>query len=120
MRIRLTIAAIAAAGVVEVVAAQTPAPAGATPCVEVEVNGERSPSYACLTEKLLPADAKKAARPGGGLASESIVQRPAPQLGLFNHAATSHRMGNTFGTSVYPQRPPAPPPGGPSIPRPQP
>jgi hypothetical protein len=76
-------------------------------CVEVMVNGERTPSYACLTQKLSPAAAQRGtgdAQPG--MASEAIVQRPSNQLGLFNRAATGHRMGNTFGTSVHPQRPP--------------
>ena len=84
-------------------------------CVEVEVNGVRTPSYACLTQKL------RAAKPGQnpntlpGLNSEQILNRPGNQLGLFNRAATSNRMGNTFGTSVYPQRPPPPPPSSPYI-----
>lgn len=75
-------------------------------CVEVEVDGVRAPSYNCLSQKLQP----KATGPNGAtapkLASEEIIQRPSNQLGLFNRAATGHRMGNTFGTSVYPQRPP--------------
>lgn len=76
-------------------------------CLEVTVNAQRTPSYDCLTQKLQPKaqpHAADGAQPG--LASEAIVQRPSNQLGLFNRAATSSRMGNTFGTSVYPQRPP--------------
>jgi len=41
--------------------------------------------------------------------SEAIIQRPSNQLGVFNRAAAGHRMGNNFGTSVYPQRPPEKP-----------
>ena len=92
--------------------------AQAQPCVEVAVNGERTPSYDCLTEKMRPpasARAPDAAQPG--LASEAIVQRPSNELGLFNRAATGHRMGNTFGTSVYPQRPPPVAPSSPLITR---
>lgn len=91
-------------------AAQTPPSGGGEAdgsCVEVVVNGERTPAYDCLTRKLaptLPARGPDDAAPG--LASEAITQRPGNQLGLFNRAATGHRMGNTFGTSVYPQRPP--------------
>lgn len=91
------------------------APAPASSCIEVTVNGERVPSYDCMTDKLRPS----AAAPGAanqGLASEAIVQRPSNQLGLFNRAATEHRMGNTFGTSVYPQRPPAAVPSSPLMP----
>jgi hypothetical protein len=120
MRTWLAIAAVAAAGMAKVGAAQTPARAEAAPCVEVQVNGERAPSYPCLSRKLLPADGKATANRGGGLASESIVQRPSNQLGLFNHAATSHRMGNAFGTAVHPQRPATAPPPAPVIPRAQP
>ncbi|WP_432240997.1 hypothetical protein [Herbaspirillum robiniae] len=78
----------------------------ASACVDVEVNGVRSRSYDCLTEKLKPKAALQAARTGG-LNSEQIVNQPSNQLGLFNRAAMANRMGNTFGTSVYPQRPPA-------------
>lgn len=92
---------------------------GADSCVEVVVNGERTPSYACLTQKLRPTAPPRA--PDGaqpGMASEAITQRPSNQLGLFNRAATEHRMGNTFGTSVYPQRPPPVVPASPLITRP--
>lgn len=79
-------------------------------CVEVEVNGVRAPSYNCLSQKLTPsAKPNKADGKAPQIASEAIVQRPSNQLGLFNRAATSNRMGNTFGTSVYPQRPPTRP-----------
>lgn len=87
----------------------------AASCVEVEVNGVRAPSYACLTQKLRAAKPGPNPNPLPGLASEQILNRPGNQLGLFNRAATSNRMGNTFGTSVYPQRPPAPIPGSPYI-----
>lgn len=96
-------------GVCGVAAAQDTAKAtnaGVDSCAEVTVNGERTPSYECLTQKLqpkAPARGPEDAQPG--MASEAIVQRPSNQLGLFNRAATGHRMGNTFGTSVYPQRP---------------
>jgi hypothetical protein len=88
-------------------------------CVEVAVNGERAPSYDCLTQKLRPPVPPRGpddAQPG--MASEAITQRPSNQLGLFNRAATGHRMGNTFGTSVYPQRPPPVAPSSPLIPKP--
>ncbi|MNS86197.1 hypothetical protein [Cupriavidus necator] len=105
-------------------AAAGPAPGAGTadsaPCVEVEVNGERAPSFPCLTQKLQSPNAGKRAPPGSRLAAEAIAQRPSNQLGLYNEAATSHRMGNNFGTSVYPQRPASPVPGAPVIPRAQP
>lgn len=77
----------------------------AATCIEVEVNGERAPSFSCLTAKLSPNS--NVARPTAipHLASDVTTGRPSNQLGLFNYSATSQRMGNTFGTSVYPQRP---------------
>lgn len=74
-------------------------------CVEVEVDGVRAPSYDCWSQKLQPTATTTATR-SGQLASEDIISRPSNQLGVFNRAATGHRMGNNFGTSVYPQRPP--------------
>lgn len=74
-------------------------------CVEVEVDGVRAPSYNCLSQKLQPKVAPNSTTTPL-MGSEAIIQRPSNQLGLFNRAATGHRMGNTFGTSVYPQRPP--------------
>lgn len=88
------------------VSAAEASPQDAEPtCIEVEVNGERAPSYACLSQRLRPSasnDPRRDVTP----ASEAIVQRPGNALGVFNRAATANRMGNTFGTSVHPQRPP--------------
>ena len=86
-------------------------------CIEATVNGERAPSYDCLTQKMRPpASAPRDAEGTPQLASEAIANRPSNQLGLFNRAATSTRMGNTFGPSVYPQRPPPVAPVSPLIP----
>lgn len=85
-------------------------------CIEVEVDGVRAPSYACLSERLRPAAPQSAPRETG-IASEAVLQRPGNQLGVFNRAATANRMGNTFGTSVYPQRPPVVTPALPFGPR---
>jgi hypothetical protein len=107
---------LAAAAPLSVLAAEAPPATGDKQvCVDVEVNGQRAPSFSCLTEKLTPrADAKNAA--SMTIASEAIVNRASNQLGLFNRAATSHRMGNTFGTSARPQRPPPATPASPLIP----
>lgn len=116
------VAALAACGLCGNAAAQAASQAGdagADSCVEVMVNGERAPSYACLTQKLSPAAPPRGAGDAPpGMASEAITQRPSNQLGLFNRAATGHRMGNTFGTSVHPQRPPPVVPSSPLMNRP--
>lgn len=100
-----------------VVAAEHGGNAPSASCIEVEVNGERAPSFSCLTQKMSPTAPPHRPPAASELASEAIVQRPSNQLGLFNRSATSQRMGNTFGTSVYPQRPDNPVPASPIIPR---
>ena len=88
----------------------TPAQTQTEPaCIEVEVNGERAPAYDCLTLKLNAA-VSTAGKPRQDprLESEQIATRPSNEIALFNRAATRQRMGNTFGRSVHPQRPPAP------------
>lgn len=75
-------------------------------CVDVEVNGYRALSYECLNAQIAPAP--NAPRDNPALASQDIVSRPGNQIGQFNRAATSNRMGNTFGASARPQRPPRP------------
>ncbi|MDN2713086.1 hypothetical protein O0880_27065 [Janthinobacterium sp. SUN118] len=85
-------------------------------CVEVEVNGKREQSMSCLSEKLLPPHSAKSQRPPTLSGAESNLQRPSNQLGLYNRAALEHRMGNAFGKSVTPQRPPAPTPASPLLP----
>lgn len=71
-------------------------------CIDTEVNGYRALSYDCLNQKMAP-DA--APRPPATLGSEAITQRPPNQMGLPTPATIGNRMGNTFGTSAYPQRP---------------
>lgn len=78
----------------------SPAPGGA--CIDTEVNGYRALSYDCLNQKMAPT---APARPAPGLESEAITQRPPNQMGLPTPATIGNRMGNTFGTSAYPQRP---------------
>jgi len=102
-------------------AESVPAQAKTEPnCIEVEVNGQRTPAYDCLTEKLsTTAASANRGRPDPRLKSEQIATRPANEIALFNRAATSQRMGNTFGESVHPQRPPVAAPVSPIIKRPE-
>ena len=46
-----------------------------------------------------------APKPPPTLESEAITHRPPNQMGLPTPATIGNRMGNTFGTSAYPQRP---------------
>jgi hypothetical protein len=78
-------------------------------CVDVSVGGYKAPDYNCLSQQM-------GNNPQGAAAAQQnleamnvpINKRPPNQVGLATPAATSTRMGNTFGTSVKPQRPPAP------------
>ena len=49
--------------------------------------------------------AGRRAQPPPTLESEAITHRPPNQMGLPTPATIGNRMGNTFGTSAYPQRP---------------
>ncbi|SDA78795.1 MULTISPECIES: hypothetical protein [unclassified Janthinobacterium] len=85
-------------------------------CTAVDSAGQRVQSMSCLNEKLLPAG-DLARRPPPALSTaETNLQRPSNQLGLYNRAALEHRMGNAFGKSVTPQRPPPPTPASPLLP----
>lgn len=113
----LLLAALAAAPLMA--GAQTPPAAQATPvapaastakpppgaCIETEVNGYRALSYDCLNQKMAPDATPK---PPPTLGSEAITQKPPNQMGLPTPATIGNRMGNTFGTSAYPQRPTPP------------
>jgi len=81
--------------------APAPAAAGGA-CIETEVNGYRALSYDCLNQKMAPA---APVRPAPSVESEAVTQRPPNQMGLPTPATIGNRMGNTFGTSAYPQRP---------------
>ncbi|AMG39698.1 hypothetical protein [Achromobacter xylosoxidans] len=71
-------------------------------CIDTEVNGYRALSYDCLNQKMAPDAAPK---PPPTLGSEAITQKPPNQMGLPTPATIGNRIGNTFGTSAYPQRP---------------
>lgn len=88
------------------------APAASSSCVDVEVDGQRTMSYACLQEKLQEKAQQEAMRPRGGN-SESIIEQAPNRLGMPTPATLSNRMGNNLGHSIKPQRPVepvAPPP----------
>lgn len=85
-------------------------PAADNGCIEVVVNGERIPDYACLGKALSGTRESGGDRPQPLMGSEAIVRRPPTQLGIVTPEATRQRMGNTFGKSTVPQRPQTPPP----------
>lgn len=72
-------------------------------CVDVQIGADRS--YACLNDALarFSEQQHRVPRPQG-LTHTS----PAPAVGAYNQAATREHLGNAFGRSAYPQRPPVP------------
>lgn len=76
---------------------------GATrPCVDVDIAGERTPDYGCLTVTLrrtVEATKPIANVPPGGL------QPPPNQVGLITPTEVRQQYGPNFGKSVVPYRP---------------
>jgi len=78
----------------------------ASTCAEVSVDGYKAPDYGCLSQQMgNHTNATKAAKKNREAQTLPIEKRPPNAVGLSTPAATSVRMGNTFGTSVKPQRP---------------
>ncbi|WP_426204165.1 hypothetical protein [Pseudomonas sp. TWP3-1] len=85
-------------------------------CVEVTVGGYKAPNYDCLSQQMGNNPEGAAAAQKNQEALNVPVNKRAPnQVGLATPAATSTRMGNTFGTSVKPQRPPVNPGNSPLL-----
>lgn len=75
-------------------------------CIDVQVGQARALAYGCLTEQLKGGTPQAAKGLRDQLDPARQLQRKAPnQMGLATPAATSTRMGNSFGTSAVPQRP---------------
>ncbi|WP_347900612.1 hypothetical protein [Pseudomonas purpurea] len=74
-------------------------------CVEVSVDGYKAPDYKCLSQQMGNAEGNTASQKNQQAMQVPINKRPPNQVGLATPAATSTRMGNTFGSSVKPQRP---------------
>jgi len=86
---------------------------------DITVTGQRSSSactgqssaqpidYACLNGELKTA--ATAAQPAPSAADATAAQATTPsKIGTFSFSATSQRMGQNFGKSAEPYRPPAP------------
>jgi hypothetical protein len=77
-------------------------------CVDVQVEGARSLSYDCLNQQLKD-DAQQQGGSPPAVAAKDVLGNGAPTtVGTFSYTGTSIRMGNAFGKSAIPQRPPAP------------
>lgn len=80
-------------------------------CVDVTVGGYKTLSYECLGLQMTNPQGNAAARKNLEAMTSPITRQAATRMGLYNQAATRTRMGTNFGSSAFPQRPPA------SIPR---
>jgi hypothetical protein len=80
---------------------------GASPsCVDVQVEGARAISFDCLNAKL-KAEAQQQGDAAPTVTAKDIAGTGAPTtVGTFSYTGTSIRMGNAFGKSAFPQRPP--------------
>lgn len=77
-------------------------------CVDVQVEGARSLSFDCLNQNLKDAAQDHGAAPPAVTAKDVTGSGAPTTVGTFSHTATSIRMGNAFGHSAIPQRPPTP------------
>ena len=76
-------------------------------CIDVSVGGYKAPDYGCLSQQMSDPEQARARQKNQEALNPDISKKAPNKLGLATPAATSVRMGNTFGTSVMPQRPPA-------------
>ena len=74
-------------------------------CVEVEIDGEKSPPMTCLNQEL---EQKAAAVPRIPNIAPVDATSSGVRTGGFNQAAVSQQYGQNFGKSTEPYRPPAP------------
>ncbi|SNS69430.1 hypothetical protein SAMN06295912_112112 [Sphingomonas laterariae] len=76
------------------------------PCVTVDIAGHRAGHLECATDRLQAAAETAQAQTRSAIETPVIgAGSPDVQTGVANQTATRQRMGNTFGTSVHPQRP---------------
>ncbi len=98
-----------------IIGGDAPRPTGDGPCVTVDIGGYRAGHLDCASRRLEAAARVAQAQARAGIETPVIdATSPDVRTGVANQTATRQRMGNTFGTSVYPQRPDRPPP----VPRP--
>ena len=85
------------------------------PCVIVDIAGHRAGHLDCASQRLEEAARSAQAQARSAIDTPVLSATSSDvRTGVANQTATRQRMGNTFGSSVHPQRPNRPPP----IPRP--
>ncbi len=71
-------------------------------CVDVQIGSARY--YDCLNQQMQRSVPQQ--RPSAENSTPLSAGAPAPAVGTFNQEATHERLGNSFGKSATPQRPP--------------
>jgi hypothetical protein len=74
----------------------------ALPCVEVQIGSDRAGRLDCLNQQFRRAAEERPITPTSPYSTSS----PPTEIGLFNETAERERLGNAFGHSAEPQRPP--------------
>src|SRR5215467_5979576 len=84
--------------------AATPAANPAQPCVDVQIGNDRTPYFNCLNDVLQRQVEREHNAPQ--ITAPLDAKSPSNEVGIFNETAARQRMGNAFGVSPVPQRPP--------------
>jgi len=74
-----------------------------TPCVDVEIGGDRSAYLDCLNKQMQQGTEREHEIPQP--AAPLDAQSPSNRVGTANDAAAREKMGNAFGKTAVPQRP---------------
>lgn len=82
---------------------QGTAPSEQSPCVDVEIGGDRSAYFECLNKQMQRGVEREHEIPQP--AAPIDTHSPSNQVGTANDAAAREKMGNAFGKSAQPQRP---------------
>jgi hypothetical protein len=77
-------------------------------CVDAGAQGTRSLSFDCLNQKLKDAAQEHDSTTPTANAKDVTGTGAPTTVGTFSYTGTSIRMGDAFGKSAIPQRPPAP------------
>lgn len=85
------------------------APAGAPPCVAVDIAGHRAGHLDCASQRL-EAAARIAQSQARAVIDTPVIGAGSPDIrtGVASQSATRQRLGTNYGVSVRPQRPARP------------
>jgi hypothetical protein len=103
MRARLIVALAGGLFLAPPCPAQTAAPNGSGPCVDVQIGSERVSDIDCINRQFRLGVEQAHAQPT--LAAPIDANSPSTAVGTANQAAAEQKMGGAFGKSAQPQRP---------------